>query len=323
MNYTTRYVLQVSSGILTFVSIVFTVLLWSQLPTEWWMKGIAGLAGFALELCKFSLLPLSFLMLKNRETTGGLALLLLGSLLFAVSIGASVAFLENGEQQRQQQSLAWQQRQTSIAQLDEQIKIGQQSASRTLRADTLNQVEQWQSERKELLSQPVENSSMMLGIDQQQRLSAWLLLAILIDGCAIAGWVLLSRKEHHQEEKTFSTTSEQQQKRLQNIKPEPELLPEQVTEAIKEPEIEPETEASQSTLFDNVSEHELIIIEPEIRDRIVHGEHGERFSIRGFMEKEKIGHKKAKPILNSLVQEGVLISLERGYQLTGATGELI
>ena len=135
----------------------------------------------------------------------GALLFLFGSSLFVVSIGASVAFLENGEQARQQQGAVWQGRQTTLTQLDERIRIAQSAAEKDIDGgyrqrglDTLEQVEQWQEQRQALLSEPVSESAGAIGLGESQRFYAWLLLAILIDGCAVAGWVVLSQEERQE-----------------------------------------------------------------------------------------------------------------------------
>ena len=45
------------------------------------------------------------------------------------------------------------------------------------------------------------------------------------------------------------------------------------------------------------------------------GEHGELLTIRGSMKKESIGYAKAKQIVDSLEDDGVLVDTGKGYQL--------
>ena len=312
MNHWTRYSLQAASILLSLVSVVFSVALWSQLPTETWMKVISGLAGFALELCKFTLLPLSFLFLKNRKTTTGLLLLLIGGALLVVSVGASVTFLETGEQARQQQSVAWQQRQTSLSQLDERIAIGQQSAARDIEGgyrqrglDTLAEVDGWQQQRETLLKKPVVQSLGLSGLDDQQRFYAWLLLAILIDGCAVAGWTLLSGQQRSLPAVTLPEST------IEPVEVDSSCSPETFSETVTT------RERTCESISETTSETTTVTVSQAIRERVVQGEFGHKFSIRHFMEKEKMGHRKAKPLLEGLVEEGVLIDTGRGYQVVG------
>ena len=359
MNPWNRLSLQAASFILTGVSIVFTVLLWSQLPDEIWMKIVSGFAGFALELCKFSLLPLSFVLLKSKKTmSAGALLFLFGGALFVVSIGASVAFLESGEQARQQQGAVWQGRQTTLVQLDERIRIAQSAAEKDIAGgyrqrglDTLEQVEQWQEQRQALLSEPVTESAGAVGLNESQRFYAWLLLAILIDGCAVAGWVVLSQEDqsepqdkpeeekiesqgdvkesetreaiNHLEARLEAFLRTQEKREAENkvflVAPEVKQVvkddiqkPEApVTESIKETVTTKETEETVTTN----TKTKLMVVERELLERITSGEHGGLFSIRELMRKEKIGHAKAKQIVDSLEDDGVLIDTGKGYQL--------
>ena len=272
MNQWNRLALQIAAVILTCVSIVFTVLLWSQLPETLFLKTAAGLAGLALELCKFSLLPLAFFFLTNRETAKGCLLLTIGSALFIVSIGASVTFLETGDQARQQQSVMWQQRQTALRQLEENIRIAQASASRDIAGnyrqrglETLQQISQWQTERQKIIDTPIETDNHFLITGSEKRFYAWLLLALLIDGCAITAWSLLG-----------SSTLQNEQPVLVDTK--------QInTDIPKEAEVEAEPEQKEEN-----NETKLL---------------AGKLTIRGIMESENVGYKKAKMIQNSIKEK--------------------
>ena len=277
-----RWMLITSTGILTMVSIVFTVLLWARLPEDFYMQCLTGVAGLALELCKFSLLPLAFLQLRKRQWLSGVFLLALGSALFVVSIGASVSFLETGQQRHEQRSLAWQQRQETIDQLDNNIMLGQESASIDIKngyrergAVTLTQVDQWQKERASLLNQPLANDGQLIGLTEQQRFYAWLLLALLIDGCSVAGWTILSGSK--------------------------KLLLDDKTVVDND--------------VDDVPESAESFIDPAIVERISNGTYGYKISIRGVMEKEQLGYKKIKPVFDQLEYQGVIKQAAKGYEL--------
>ena len=291
-----RWMLITTTGILTMVSIVFTELLWARLPEDFLMQCLTGLAGLALELCKFSLLPLSFLQLRKRQWLSGGFLMSLGSALFVVSIGASVSFLETGQQRHEQRSLAWQQRQETIAQLDNNITLGQESASIDIRngyrergAVTLKQVDQWQKERASLLSQPLANDGQMVGLTEQQRFFAWLLLALLIDGCSVAGWSILSgSKKSLLNDRTVVDNNVDVSECVESV----------IDPAIVERIISGEP-----------------VIDPAIVDRIISGEYGYKISIRGVMEKEQLGYKKIKPVFDQLESQGVIKQAAKGYEL--------
>ena len=347
-----RLILQVASILLTIVSMVFTVLLWSQLPEKDWMKFISGLAGFSLELCKFSLLPFSIVLLKNRKTINAGALLMFFNVsLFVVSIGASVAFLENGEQSRQRQGAVWQSRQTTLEQLDQRIAIGQASAAkdgessypniRERGLNTLLQVEQWQEQRQALLDKPVTEESGAIGLDESKRFYAWLLLAILIDGCAAAGWVILSQEEkiassndvkeldnseliNNVEERLEAFLRTQKNKvntdnvllKVSQPDEKNKKADIQMVESLKEMVTTKETETDE--MVSKKTKTKLMVVEREMLDRITSGEHGELITCRGLMKAEKIGYVKAKQILDGLEDDGVLVDTGKGFQLAQA-----
>ena len=308
MNHWTRYSLQVSSFILTGVSIIFTVLLWSQLPSQSWMKLFTGAAGFALELCKFALLPFSFLLLRNRETTAGLILLLIGCALFTVSIAASVTFLETGEQARQRASDAWQQKQESLNQLDEQIRLGQLAASEDINngyrqrgLETLKTVQKWQAERETLANIPINQNGNLSALKKEERFYAWLLLALLIDGCSVAGWTILASQE-------------QQKVKLKTVS---EAIPETIPKTVSETR----TEIVTTEMTGDYSEANPVpvSVNDEVYNRITSGTYGEKITVRGFMSRERIGYQKAKKILDGLEAEGILMNGQRGYELINKT----
>ncbi len=281
-----RWMLITSTCILTMVSIVFTVLLWARLPNDFFMQCLTGLAGLALELCKFSLLPLAFLQLQQRNWLGGAFLLALGSALFVVSIGASVSFLETGQQRQDRQSLAWQQRQETIAQLDNNIRLGQESAGVDIKngyrergVDTLARVDGWQKERAVLLGQPLENSGQLVGLSEQKRFYAWLLLALLIDGCSVAGWSILAGQQ------------------------QATLVDKLVVDTVVNNDVGNDAEDFKPT------------IDPAIVERISKGEYGFKISIRGVMEKERLGYQKIKPVFDQLESQGVIKQSTKGYEL--------
>ena len=191
-----------------------------------------------------------------------------------------------------------------------------------------------------LLSEPVSESAGAIGLGESQRFYAWLLLAILIDGCAVAGWVVLSQEEEQKEEikspvkeadaseqinqlearlEAFLIAQERKEKLNKALSetPEPEKLESkpdsQVVESIKETVTTTETETEETV--SKKTKTKLMIVEREMLERITSGEHGELLTIRGLMKKENIGYAKAKQIVNSLEDDGVLIDTGKGFQL--------
>ena len=193
--------------ILSAVTTVFTVMLWGSLPEGIWASILMGIAGFALEGSKFLLLLLALLFLKRKQFLASIVGGTLATLLFIVSIGASVGFLEKSEQQQQRSSGAWNSTQTGIAQIDAEIemlldssRIDIENGFRERGLRTRNDIASLREQRETLLetpeNSPVETSfgglASMLGMDDDNvRLFAWLLLAVLIDGVAAACWAFL------------------------------------------------------------------------------------------------------------------------------------
>lgn len=208
MSYGVSFCLRFFGLILSAITTVFTVILWSELPQDSWTSFLMGLAGFALEGCKFLLLVLAVVFYRDRLYFAALFSGILAALLFVVSIGASVGFLEKSEQQQRQQSWQGQQIRQQSNQLHNEIALLTESARRDVansyreraletqaRIDNLrNQQKRLQSE---LLAGVVDSSfsglAGLLGIDDgQTRLIAWLVLALLIDGVAGACWIFLA-----------------------------------------------------------------------------------------------------------------------------------
>ena len=246
--------------ILSAVTTVFTVLLWASLPEDIWSSILMGIAGFALEGSKFLLLLLALLFLKRKQFLASIVGGALATLLFIVSIGASVGFLEKSEQQQQRSSDSWHGIQTSIAQIDAEIEMllissrtDIETGYRDRGLKTRNDIASLREQRKTLLETP-ENSSVetsfgglasMLGMDDQSiRLFAWLLLAVLIDGVAAACWaflILLNETETVMKmpetpERTVAKVLPKQEVR-EVLQKQPETIPDELPEEIEVPEV--------------------------------------------------------------------------------------
>ena len=194
--------------ILSAITTVFTVILWSELPQDNWTSFLMGLAGFALEGCKFLLLVLAVVFYRDRLYFAALSASVLAALLFVVSIGASVGFLEKSEQEKRQQSWQGQQIRQQSNQLHDEIQLLTESARRDVASgyrkralETQTRIDDLREQQQQLLGEPlasvVDSSfsgfSGLLGMnDKQTRLAAWLVLALLIDGVAGACWVFLA-----------------------------------------------------------------------------------------------------------------------------------
>lgn len=264
--------------ILSAVTTVFTVLLWGSLPEDVWSSLLMGAAGFALEGSKFLLLLLALLFFRQKQflasVTGGF----LALLLFVVSIGASVGFLEKSEQQQKRSSQTWNNSQKSVSQIDAEIetlllssRTDIENGYRERGLKTREEIANLRSFRKTLQETPetlpAETSfgglASMVGMDNQKiRLYAWLLLAILIDGVAAACWVFLAMlpeagivskavpetQEPQGGERKTARVTESMQAREEHPETSPEPLPETVRK-------ESENKEENSGYRENISEY--------------------------------------------------------------------
>lgn len=208
ISYGVLFCLRFFGLILSAITTVFTVILWSELPQDNWTSFLMGLAGFALEGCKFLLLVLAVVFYRDRLYFAALAAGVLAALLFVVSVGASVGFLEKSEQQQRQLSWQGQQIRQQLEQFDDEIALLTDSARRDVASgyreralETQARIDDLRGQQKQLQGKPLasvaDSSFAGLGIffglaDDQIRLFAWLLLALLIDGVAGACWVFLA-----------------------------------------------------------------------------------------------------------------------------------
>ena len=221
-----------------------------------WASILMGVAGFALEGSKFLLLLLALLFLKQKQFLASIVGGTLATLLFLVSIGASVGFLEKSEQQQQRSSGVWSSTQTSIAQIDAEIEMLLDASRRDIENGyrerglrNRDDIASLREQRKTLLetpeNSPVETSfgglSSMLGMDDDSvRLFAWLLLAVLIDGVAAACWAFLILLEQPEtvlvETETVSAMPNPPVKMVANPMPEREARQEPLREEPAIPE---------------------------------------------------------------------------------------
>ena len=309
MSVFNRYCLNAAALVLSGVSITFTVLLWSSLPAERWAGIMTGIAGLALEVCKFVLIPTSFILLKQKRLTLGFLSLLFGSLLFVVSIGASVGFLENSEQKQQKQSAVWIQRQASITSIDEQIATLQRNADNDTRngfraraLETMDRINVLRDDKKQLMNAPQHSGSSfgalasIAGMDgQHNRAWAWLILALLIDGCAVIAWTILTDDVSGRPDNGTET--------VRNV-------PERSGMMVSVTRTDSTTETT-SVQFEQLDREHF----ETIRKRLLAGQYGNNPSIRGVMKAESIGYPKAAEAFSILEDERLIVRAAKGYRL--------
>ena len=312
--------------ILSAVTTVFTVMLWGSLPEGIWSSILMGIAGFALEGSKFLLLLLALLFLKRKQFLASIVGGSLAALLFVVSIGASVGFLEKSEQQQQRSSEAWNSTQTSIAQIDEEIAMLLDSSRRDIENGyrerglrTRNDIASLREQRETLLetpeNAPVETSfgglASMLGMeDDSVRLFAWLLLAVLIDGVAAACWAFLMLLRQSETVATALSETETVSETVATALSETETVSETVATALPETETVSETMATVSEKIYTCSSapkapviiHKQDDLFDQVKRKIVEGHAGydSSMSLNQLMRLESIGYSKARRIMDRL-----------------------
>ena len=99
MNPTHKLPLQILALILAVVSLACSVLFWLSFGDSQIMLILAALTGAALEGCKLVFFPVAFYQLTTatgwRNRLSGLVYLVLALVLLAVSVGATVGYLES------------------------------------------------------------------------------------------------------------------------------------------------------------------------------------------------------------------------------------
>ena len=316
MNNGVLYALRFFGLILSAITTVFTVILWSELPSETWTQMLMGLAGFALEGCKFLLLILAVLFYRRGQRIAAVVSGLLAALLFVVSIAASVGFLEKSEQQQREQSWQGQQIRQQLGQIDSEISLLTDAARRDIQngyrergLQTRTDIETLRQQRQALTRTPVSGVadssfsgvSGLLGLDDDRvRLGAWLLLSVLIDGVAGACWVFLAMLQRAE------TVSETRSETVPDTRAEPCGVG-GVTgtpEAMAEPAAETVSGVAYGCfLNDDVmlddDHHDLFL---SVADKIASNEPGydDGMSLNRLMRLESIGYTKARKVMDKI-----------------------
>ena len=315
MSYWVVFCLRFFGLILSAITTVFTVILWSELPQDNWASFLMGLAGFALEGCKFILLILAVVFYRDRFYFAALFSGILSVLLFIVSIGASVGFLEKSEQQQQQQSWQGQQIRQQSSQLLDEILLLTESARRDVASgyreralETQSRIVNLREQQNRLQSEPlvmVADSSFsglagLLGMaNQQTRLVAWLVLALLIDGVAGACWVflaLLKQSETGFDNKELLSGKSQIGQGLEPFPEMVETVPDMVDE-IKDQQAYSCSSVT-SVVVDDSQDELFLVVSEKIASNVPGYDEG--MSLNSLMRLESIGYAKARKVMDRI-----------------------
>lgn len=318
INYGVVFCLRFFGLILSGITTVFTVILWSELPQDNWTSFLMGLAGFALEGCKFLLLILVVVFYQQRHYFAAMMAGFLAALLFVVSIGASVGFLEKSEQQQRQQSWQGQTIRQQSDQLNDEISLLTESARRDVDSGyreraltTQARIDDLREQQNRLHDEPlasVAGSSFsglsgLLGFDDDQvRLGAWLILALLIDGVAGACWVflaLLKTVDDDQDREPLSDSKKDRRQAGQGL---------EMVSDFSETASETVTETGVDVVY-NCSVADGVVIDDAQEDlfqsvsgKIASNAQGydESLSLNQLMRLESIGYAKARKVMDRI-----------------------
>lgn len=297
--------------ILSAITTVFTVILWSELPQDSWTSFLMGLAGFALEGCKFLLLVLAVVFYRDRFYLAALFSGTLAALLFVVSIGASVGFLEKSEQQQRQHSWQGQQIRQQSNQLHNEIALLTESAQKDVASgyreralETQVRIDNLRNQQRQLQSESlagVVDSSFsglagLLGMeDGKTRLIAWLVLALLIDGVAGACWVFLALLKQSETVADYEQPLPSESHTGQGLEPLPEIV--ETVGFIKENR-SCNFSVADPVIVDNLQDELFSVVQKKIASNVPG--YDANMSLNRLMRLESIGYGKARKVMDRI-----------------------
>ena len=312
MNRTLTLLIFIPSVVLMAASVGLTALLVSAMAPEGWMEIPAGVTGGALQLCQFAFIPLGFLLLRADNLTGWL-FLGIGFLLFLMSNGASVAFLEYAHQKRLAESETVLTLQTDKARTDRIADLAILAAEQDIESksyrgrgvQTLDkaialQNQNTSQEAGEITvpdSSPFMAFAALAGITSERaRAITWWLVAFLMDVCATAGGVALAlfrpvkRNATAKREQTETVSVTEQQ------------------HSVTVTETHSLTTASQTETQPNHSPDQL-----DLRQALIDRCYGSSLpSLRQLIATTRLRYPRVKAVLEQLESEGVVHNLGKG-----------
>lgn len=303
-----------SALLLCAVSLACSILLWVSMPADLWGKVLAGATATALEVCKFAFFPAGIYIFRNTRA-GAIALWVLGVVLLAISVAATVGFLENAHgqhsQKLQQQSTAWKTKQQQLNSLDKQITTLNQliavdgdNSYRQRAYENAARVRILEQDRSEILNQlqnlqesPQGSAQSLfsavggaLGVSAQRaRHGAFTALALIVDLCGIAALLAVAGLPHRAPIETAKqrTRTAAHRRAVAHEKP-------------KQPEPSSQT---------------LLAHEQQLAQRILAGEFGQPPSVRSIVTEAKGGHATVNKIMQHLMSDNKVTREGQRYYL--------
>ncbi len=295
MNGFTKGALMASGWALRGLSIGCTGWLCFQLADGEGAAWLMATGGMVIQLTAFVLLPPAVLWLKGKRFWLAVPALVYCSLVFLVSTGAAVTFLEYGEQMNRQ-ALAV----DETTQLyKEAARLDMANGFRSRALETLGKV----SQREEHGGNSTTVASVLAqlyGVSPEAlRGVVWLVFALLMDGGAVLASVLpvLAGREQRAQER-------------ENV---PE---EQEAETFLGSGSEAEEQISQPAFVLEEQTTELGDYE-QARGLVLSLQAGEKISVRHVKDRLRVGYSKARQLADQLLAERLILKSGNSYIVAG------
>ena len=310
-----KIIIAISTLLLCLVTLSSAVLFWSSMPTDQFGKVLAGVTATALEACKYAFFPAGIYYLKKRNI-GGAGLLLIGVVLLAISVAATTGFLENAYNQQtqsvQQNSLEYQTKKQQLNSLQQQIDTlnslvaaDAQGSYRSRAYENSEKVKILEQQRDKALAeikdyrQTVQGNAQSLfsalaipmGLSPDAvRQGAFMVLAIIVDICAIAALLALG-----------GMGKESLNKPAKSDRQHPPETPPPTPKKSLPPD---------KQISPNLNDHER-----EIATRILSGQYGDPPSVRRVITEANVRHAVVKKIMDHLIEKNQVKREGKQYSL--------
>lgn len=287
MNNITRGALLFSGWVLRGLSIGCIGWLCYQLADGAVAQWLAAIGGMFIQLAAFLMLPSAALWVKEKRFWLAAPALVYCALVFAVSTGAAVTFLEYGEQVRQQVSASDETTILYKALAQKDIENGYRDRA----LGTLNKV----SERERSSQSSATVASVLAGLYQVDsdslRRVVWVVFALLMDGGAVLASVLPALAVYENGSRRTGTEPEEREQ-------------EQPETGTEEQENSPK-DISASDCYQKARAH------------IASLDRGTEISVRHVKDALNMGYKKARKLVDQLALDGLIEQGGKSYIVTG------
>lgn len=272
--------------ICAFISLLCSALLWISFANTLLDSILMGITSSAFVAASYLFVPVILRLIDFKKWAMLMAVLALEAILAITSLMATIGFLESRYQEQSKQDLTssneYQHQQTGIDTLTTQInelialaKKDRENGYRQRAERLLNKATRLSHERDRLISQKIKHISTNTGNTLandlgESRYVLWSVLAVLVDGCPMACFALVSLKA-----KPTRTINNETQK--------PQLPPKSAARA-----------ENNDALYE------------ELSNEIASGKYGDKPAMRNIITEKKIRHATAKELFERLVSENII-----------------